>query len=109
MNRLACAALALALAALPAVAERAEFSEGDEVLRLFTRAKVKSSQNEITSDFISYDMRREVAEAVGAPPDKQPSTNSRVKVIIVPQKGAGKSQEPAANPPKLKSDTEMKP
>ncbi len=71
------------------IAERAEFDEKEEVLKLFTRARVKTNQNEITGDFISYDIRREVALAVGAPPGQQAPPASRVKVIIVPQKGAG--------------------
>ena len=49
-------------------AERAEFDDRNDVLKLFNRAKVKSNQNEITGDFISYDMRKELAEVTGAPP-----------------------------------------
>ncbi len=48
---------------------------------------MKSNQNEITGDFISYDMRRELAEVSGAPPGKTPPANTgRVKVIILPPK-----------------------
>lgn len=67
-------------------AQRAEFDDRNDVLRLYDRARVKSNQNEITGDFISYDMRREVAEVSGAPPGKTPAPNSRVKVIILPPK-----------------------
>jgi lipopolysaccharide export system protein LptA len=67
-------------------AERAEFDDRNDVLKLFNRAKVKSNQNEITGDFISYDMRREVAQVSGAPPGAAPPPNSRVKVIIMPAK-----------------------
>ena len=49
-------------------AERAEFDDRNDVLKLYNRARVKSNQNEITGDFISYDMKREVAEVSGAPP-----------------------------------------
>jgi lipopolysaccharide export system protein LptA len=84
-------------------AQRAEFDERADVLKLFTRARVKSGANEISGDFISYDMAREVAEASGAAPGATVPKDSRVKVIIVPQKkGAG---EPAAQPPvDLKAD-----
>lgn len=80
-------------------AERAEFDDRTDVLRLYNRARVKSNQNEITGDFISYDMRREVAEVSGAPPGKAAPPNSRVKVIILPPKkspeGAAKDNAPA--------------
>src|SRR5258706_9737287 len=49
-------------------AERAEFDDREEVVKLFTRARVKTNQNEINGDFISYDMRRELALAARAPP-----------------------------------------
>ena len=69
-------------------AERAEFDDRNDVLRLFNRARVKSNQNEITGDFISYDMKREVAEVSGAPPGQKAPKESRVKVIILPPKKA---------------------
>ena len=82
-------------------AERAEFDDRDDVLKLFNRAKVKSSQNEITGEFITYDMRRELAEVTGA-------ANSRVKVIIVPQKSTGTPGKEDAPALKLKPDTGIK-
>ena len=87
-------------------AERAEFDDRADVLKLFNRAKVKSNQNEITGDFISYDMRRELAEVSGAAPGRTPPSNARVKVIILPAKkgAAGKDEAPQPPPVKLKSD-----
>jgi lipopolysaccharide export system protein LptA len=85
-------------------AQRAEFDEKADILKLFSRARVKSGANEITGDFISYDMAREVAEASGAAPGATVSKDSRVKVIIVPTKKAGegaKGGEPAVE---LKTD-----
>ena len=84
-------------------AERAEFDDRNDVLRLYNRAKVKSNQNEITGDFISYDMRREVAEVSGAPPGKAAPPDSRVKVIILPpkkdaEKKGAESEKKAASP-----------
>ena len=91
-------------------AERAEFDDRNDVLKLFNRAKVKSNQNEITGDFISYDMKRELAEVSGAPPGTTPPADKRVKVIILPPKKApgegekaGKAEKPAA-PLTLKPD-----
>lgn len=70
-------------------AERAEFDDRNDMLKLYTRAKVKSNQNEITGEFISYDMNKELAEVTGAAPGAQPTLNTpRVKVIILPPKKA---------------------
>lgn len=99
-------------------AQRAEFDDRADVLRLHNGARVKSNENEITGEFISYDMRRELAEVSGAPPGQAAPKDSRVKVIIVPAKkdapaakgeakGAAKA-EPAAPPVRLKADTEVK-
>jgi len=86
-------------------ADRAEFDDRNDVLRLYNRAKVKSNQNEITGDFISYDMRREVAEVSGAPPGQKPPPESRVKVIILPPKKGADADKKAASPGMtLKSD-----
>ncbi len=86
-------------------AERAEFDDRDDVLRLFNKALVKSNQNEITGDFISYDMKREVAQVSGAPPGKAPPANARVKVIILPPKKAAEGEEKKQPPPLgLKTD-----
>ena len=79
-------------------AERAEFDDRNDVLKLYNRAKVKSNQNEITGDFISYDMRREVAEVSGAPPGKAAPPDSRVKVIILPPKKDADADKKAAAP-----------
>jgi lipopolysaccharide export system protein LptA len=84
-------------------AERAEFDDRNDVLRLYNRARVKSNQNEITGDFISYDMRRELAEVSGAPPGQAPKADSRVKVIIMPPKKSGEAVK--NTPVELKPDT----
>ncbi len=89
-------------------AERAEFDDRNDILRLYNHAKVKSNQNEITGDFISYDMNKELAEVSGAPPGVTPPANTgRVKVIILPPK---KAPEDAAKPPgvTLKPDAGIK-
>ena len=92
-------------------AERVEFDERNDVLKLFNRARVKTNQNETTGEFISYDRRREVAEVAGAPPGQQPPPGSRVKMIIVPQPkapGAPGKDEPRREGVGLKPETEIK-
>jgi lipopolysaccharide export system protein LptA len=88
-------------------AERAEFDDRNDVLKLFNHARVKSNQNEITGEFISYDMNKELAEVTGAPPGAAPPANApRVKMTIVPQKKPAAGAEPAKAPGvMLKPDT----
>jgi lipopolysaccharide export system protein LptA len=78
-------------------ADRAEFDDLNDMLKLYNRAKVKSNQNEITGEFISYDMNKELAEVMGAPPGTQAPVDKRVKVIILPPK---KTPAGGAAPPK---------
>jgi lipopolysaccharide export system protein LptA len=91
-------------------AERAEFDDRNDVLKLFNRAKVKSNQNEITGEFISYDMKKELAEVTGAPPGSAaPSGTGRVKVIILPPKKEPERADAAKDPGvTLKPDTGAK-
>jgi lipopolysaccharide export system protein LptA len=85
-------------------AQRAEFDDRNDMLRLYNHAHVKSGGNEVTGDYVSYDMRREVTEVAGAPPGAKPPENSRVKVIIIPPKRDA-DKKGAANPPvSLKPD-----
>jgi len=92
---------------------RAEFDDLNDVVKLFEKARVKSNQNELTGNYIQYDMRRELAEVQGAPPGSTPPPNSRVKVTIVPAKKEGAPAKDAAAappaappvpPPALKAD-----
>ena len=90
---------------------RAEFDDLNDIVKLFDKARVKSNQNELTGNYIQYDMRRELAEVQGAPPGTTPPPNSRVKVTIVPAKKEAAPAKgaappaPAAPPPALKADT----
>ena len=87
------------------MADRAEFDDRNDVLKLYNRARVRRNQNEIAGDFISYVMKREVAEVSGAPPGKAAPADSRVKVIILPPKKAPEGEEKKAAPGlNLKSD-----
>ena len=85
-------------------ADRAEFDDRDDVLKLYEKARVKSNQNELTGDFISYDMKREVAEVTGAPANAKTPNAGRVKVIITPKKSDGKAAPDKAPALNLKPD-----
>ena len=91
-------------------AARAEFDDRNDVLKLYENARVKSNQNEITGDFISYDMRLAVAQVTGGQSGKPlPSApDQRVKVIIMPPKKASAKDEPPREPLGLKPDTGTK-
>jgi lipopolysaccharide export system protein LptA len=89
-------------------ADRAEFDDRNDVLKLFNRARVKSNQNELTGDFISCDMRRDLCEVSGAPPGKAPPPDSRVKVIILPPKKSPAKDELPREPLPLKPDAGTK-
>jgi lipopolysaccharide export system protein LptA len=87
-------------------AERAEFDDRNDVLKLYNHARVKSATNEITGDFITYDMRKELAEVSGAPPGtavRPGDASPRVKVVIQPPKKSA-ADDKAAPPLKLKTD-----
>ena len=90
-------------------AQRAEFDDRQDVLRLYGNARVQSNQNQITGDFISYDMRREVAEVSGAPTGQTAPPDSRVKVIILPPKKAPEGGERKPAPLDLKADPGKQP
>ena len=87
-------------------ADRAEFDDRTDVLKLFNRAKVKRNNDELTGDFITYDMRKELAEVTGAPPGATaPAGTGRVKVIITPPKRDEKGAPARPAPLELKPDT----
>jgi lipopolysaccharide export system protein LptA len=68
-------------------AERAEFDDRNDVLKLFNRAKVKRNNDELTGDVITYDMKKEVAEISGGPAGQTaPANTGRVKAVILPPK-----------------------
>lgn len=85
-------------------AQRAEFDDRNDILRLYDDARVKRDQNEIAGNFISYDMRRELAEVTGAPPGSA-APGSRVKAVILPPKKGADGAKPSGAPAaRLKTD-----
>ena len=88
-------------------AERAEFDDRSDVLKLFNKARVKRNHDELTGDQITYDMNKEVAEVTGAPAGTKAPAAGRVKVIITPPKKTddkGAAEKPAP-PVNLKPDS----
>jgi len=65
-------------------AQRAEFDDLNDVLHLYDKARVLRSKNEITGDYITYDMKRELAEVTGVQPGHAPAAGGRVKAVIQP-------------------------
>jgi lipopolysaccharide export system protein LptA len=86
-----------------AYAQRAEFDDLSNFLHLYDKARVKSEQNEITGDYISYDMTKEVASVSGAPPGQTPPPNSRAKVVIIPPKKAADAKAASAKAADVKA------
>jgi lipopolysaccharide export system protein LptA len=79
-------------------AQRAEFDDLNDVVRLYEKARVTSNANVINGEYIQYDMRKELAEVQGAPPGTKlapGATPSRVKVTIVPAKKDAKDSKDA--------------
>ena len=87
-------------------AQRAEFDDRNDLLKLYSGAKLKSSQGELTGDYISYDRAKEFFQVTGAAPGAPAAEGSRVKATIIPQrKGAEAKEAPAAPPVSLRPDT----
>jgi lipopolysaccharide export system protein LptA len=80
-------------------AQRAEFDDRSEQLKLYDGARLKSSQGELAGDFISYDRGKDFFEVTGAAPGKAPAPGSRVKATIIPQKKGADGKEAPAQPP----------
>lgn len=83
-------------------AQRAEFDDRNDQLRLYNGARLRSSQGELAGDYISYDRGKEFFEVTGAAPGAPaPAAGARVKATIIPQKkGAdGKAAPAPAQPP----------
>ena len=81
-------------------AERIEYEEREELVKLFSKAVVKELENgrmtnELVGPFISYDNRREVATVRNDPSGQTKAVGGRGTLIIAPRKAAA----PAAGAP----------
>jgi lipopolysaccharide export system protein LptA len=98
-------------------AERAEYDNKNEVMKLFNKARIKSSQGDLAGDFISYNTVRELFEVSGATPGATNPVPGRVKMTIEPRKKVpgekdakpkdGKDVKETDPPLKLKADSEI--
>jgi lipopolysaccharide export system protein LptA len=90
-------------------AQRAEFDDRSDMLRLHERARLKSAQGEIAGELISYDMNRELFQVSGAG-GSEAVPASRVKATLVPTRKPGeKEAKPAAPEPPLKLKPDASP
>jgi lipopolysaccharide export system protein LptA len=92
-------------------AQRAEFDDLNDIVRLYEKARVTSNANVINGEYIQYDMGKELAEVQGAPPGAKLAPGElppRVKVTIVPAKKDAKDGKAPPPPPPvtLKPDSE---
>jgi lipopolysaccharide export system protein LptA len=106
-------------------AERAEYDNKNEVLKLFNKARIKSSQGDLSGDFITYNTAREIFQVTGATPGSTNPAPGRVKMTIEPKPKSATAKEakaakdtkgvtdaaktPAEPPPPLKLKTDAEP
>ncbi len=78
-------------------AERIEHDAKSEKTEFFSRARVKSGQDEVRGQFISYDARNEQYVVTSGPDGTRakPGSNERVRAVIQPK---SKKDEAAAKP-----------
>lgn len=81
-------------------AQRAEFEDRSELIKLFQAARLRTPQGELTGDFVSYDRGKEFVEVTGAPGGKPGEPGSRVKATIVPPKKDADGAAPRKGAPK---------
>ena len=91
-------------------ADRAEFDDKANTIKLFSRAKLKNGSDELTGEYIYYNSVTETLQALGRIPDARgdpkpgaPTGENRVRIVIQPRpegpKDAGKSvPKDAASP-----------
>lgn len=82
-------------------AERAEFDEKSDMLKLFNRARLKSAQGELTGELITYDMGRELFQVTGTGGTRS-VPGSRVKATLLPRPKDAKDAAPVTLTPDTK-------
>ena len=90
------------------VADRAEFDDKANTLKLFSRAKLKNGADEMTGEYIYYNSLTEVFKASSSAPSgkadpktTQPTANNRARYIIQPRPEAAQeaARESATSAP----------
>ena len=82
-------------------AERIEYEEREELVKLFSKAVVKELENgrmtnELVGPYISYDNRREVATVRNDPSGQTKAGGGRGTLIIAPRRTGAAAPAPAA-------------
>ncbi len=87
-------------------ADRAEFDDKANTVKLFSRAKLKNGTDELTGEYIYYNSLTDVIQALGRAPDaktdpKSQSSppDSRVRIVIQPRAEAVKEAAKPSAPP----------
>jgi lipopolysaccharide export system protein LptA len=78
-------------------ADRAEFDDKANTLKLFNRAKLKNGTDELSGEYIYYNSVTEVIQALGRIPDAKsdpkaatPAGENRVRIVIQPRADVAK-------------------
>jgi lipopolysaccharide export system protein LptA len=89
-------------------AERIEHDARSEKTEFFSRARVKSGQDEVRGQFISYDARNEQYVVTSGPDGTRakPGSNERVRAVIQPK---NKKEDAPVQPPKGKAGSPAAP
>jgi lipopolysaccharide export system protein LptA len=87
-------------------ADRAEFDDKANTVKLFSRAKLKNGTDELSGEYIYYNSVTEVIQALGRAPDAKadpkaqtPTPDSRVRIVIQPRTDAAKEAAKPSAPP----------
>jgi lipopolysaccharide export system protein LptA len=78
---------------IDAQAERVEFDESKDSLKLITRARIKTGENELTGETILYNTVTEAFEVQGA---KSQASDGRVRMVLQPRESG---KDPCAKKP----------
>jgi lipopolysaccharide export system protein LptA len=89
-------------------AERVEHDARNEKTEFFNRARVKSGQDEVRGQYISYDARNEQYVVTSGPDGTRakPGSNERVRAVIQPK---NKKEDTPVVPPKGKAGSTVVP
>jgi len=94
------------------VADRAEFDDKANTLKLVSRARLKNGTDELTGEYIYYNSLTEVIQAFGRVPDGKtdpkastPTGNNRVRITIQPRQEPSKDAARENVPPAASAPT----
>lgn len=78
-------------------AERVEYDSRADKIQLFTRAALKRGEDEVSGDYISYDVTTEFFQVIGGGAKAATENNpqGRVRTVLQPKGGAKPAEQPA--------------